>query len=222
MIDVFRIIFFRDLKVSLRRWSDVFTSLIFFILVCLIFPLTAGDDQTLLLKIIGPVMLISALLATLLSMQSLFKPDVSNGSLEQLVISSYSLAYVVCIKIFCFWLVTSLPLLLVSGLIAASYYVDQQSILIVILTLLVSTPTFVNIAALAAALTVGVRHSGALMALIIIPLTLPAMIFGSKAIEYSILGFDPTAPLYFLIGMMIFTSTLGPFVTAAAIRISID
>ncbi len=89
MIDVFRIILLRDLKVSLRRWSDVFTSLIFFILVCLIFPLTAGDDQTLLLKIIGPVMLISALLATLLSMQSLFKPDVSNGSLEQLVISSY-------------------------------------------------------------------------------------------------------------------------------------
>ena len=222
MIDAFRIVFLRDLKVSLRRWSDVLTSLILFVLVSLVFPLTLGNDSTILLKIVGPVMLVSALLATLLAMQNIFRPDVINGSLEQLTLSSYSLTWIICTKIFSFWLITSLPLLLISGFIASSYYVTGNSILIVILTLLLSTPSLVHISALAAALTVAIRYPGALMALIIIPLSLPIMIFGSKAIEFSISGIDASAPLYFLLGMMFFTCSLGPMVTASAIRISID
>ncbi len=222
MIDALRIVFLRDLKVSLRRWSDVLTSLILFVLVSLVFPLTLGNDSTILLKIVGPVMLVSALLATLLAMQNIFRPDVINGSLEQLTLSSYSLTWIICTKIFSFWLITSLPLLLISGFIASSYYVTGNSILIVILTLLLSTPSLVHISALAAALTVAIRYPGALMALIIIPLSLPIMIFGSKAIEFSISGIDASAPLYFLLGMMFFTCSLGPMVTASAIRISID
>ena len=222
MIDALRIIFLRDLKVSLRRWSDVLTSLILFVLVSLIFPLTLGNDSTLLLKIVGPVMLVSALLATLLAMQNIFRPDVINGSLEQLILSSYTLTWIICTKIFSYWLITSLPLLLISGFIASSYYVTGNSILIVMLTLLLSTPSLVHISALAAALTVAIRYPGALMALIIIPLSLPIMIFGSKAIEFSIYGIDASAPLYFLLGRMFFTCSLGPMVTASAIRISID
>jgi len=222
MIDALRIVFLIDLKVSLRRWSDVLTSLILFVLVSLVFPLTLGNDSTILLKIIGPVMLVSALLATLLAMQNIFRPDVINGSLEQLTLSSYSFAWIICTKIFSFWLITSLPLLLISGFIASSYYVTGNSIFIVMLTLLLSTPSLVHISALAAALTVAIRYPGALMALIIIPLSLPIMIFGSKAIEFSISGIDASAPLYFLLGMMFFTCSLGPMVTASAIRISID
>tara|TARA_Y100001001_G_scaffold118291_1_gene116159 strand:+ start:1858 stop:2526 length:669 start_codon:yes stop_codon:yes gene_type:complete len=222
MIDALRIVFLRDLKVSLRRWTDVLTSLILFVLVSLVFPLTLGNDSTILLKIVGPVMLVSALLATLLAMQNIFRPDVINGSLEQLTLSSYPLTWIICTKIFSFWLITSLPLLLISGFIASSYYVTGNSILIVILTLLLSTPSLVHISALAAALTVAIRYPGALMALIIIPLSLPIMIFGSKAIEFSITGIDVSAPLYFLLGMMFFTCSLGPMVTASAIRISID
>ena len=222
MIDALRIVFLRDLKVSLRRWSDVLTSLILFVLVSLVFPLTLGNDSTILLKIVGPVMLVSALLATLLAMQNIFRPDVINGSLEQLTLSSYPLTWIICTKIFSFWLITSFPLLLISGFIASSYYVTGNSIFIVILTLLLSTPSLVHISALAAALTVAIRYPGALMALIIIPLSLPIMIFGSKAIEFSISGIDASAPLYFLLGMMFFTCSLGPMVTASAIRISID
>tara|TARA_Y100000780_G_C13572347_1_gene373450 strand:- start:176 stop:844 length:669 start_codon:yes stop_codon:yes gene_type:complete len=222
MIDALRIVFLRDLKVYLRRWTDVLTSLILFVLVSLVFPLTLGNDSTILLKIVGPVMLVSALLATLLAMQNIFRPDVINGSLEQLTLSSYPLTWIICTKIFSFWLITSLPLLLISGFIASSYYVTGNSILIVILTLLLSTPSLVHISALAAALTVAIRYPGALMALIIIPLSLPIMIFGSKAIEFSITGIDASAPLYFLLGMMFFTCSLGPMVTASAIRISID
>ena len=222
MIDALRIVFLRDLKVSLRRWTDVLTSLILFVLVSLVFPLTLGNDSTILLKIVGPVMLVSALLATLLAMQNIFRPDVITGSLEQLTLSSYPLPWIICTKIFSFWLITSLPLLLISGFIASSYYVTGNSILIVILTLLLSTPSLVHISALAAALTVAIRYPGALMALIIIPLSLPIMIFGSKAIEFSITGIDASAPLYFLLGMMFFSCSLGPMVTASAIRISID
>jgi heme exporter protein B len=222
MMNVLRIIFLKDLKVSLRRWSDLSTSFILFILVCLIFPLTLGNDPSLLLKIIGPVILVSALLATLLAMQNIFRPDVLNGSLEQLTLNSYPLTLIICTKIFSFWVITSLPLILISGFIASSYYVTGNSILIVVLTLLLSTPSLVHISALAAALTVAIRYPGALMALIIIPLSLPIMIFGAKAIEFSISGIDASAPLYFLLGMMFFTCSLGPMVTASAIRISID
>jgi heme exporter protein B len=222
MMNVLRIIFLKDLKVSLRRWSDLSTSFILFILVCLIFPLTLGNDPSLLLKIIGPVILVSALLATLLAMQNIFRPDVLNGSLEQLTLNSYPLTLIICTKIFSFWVITSLPLILISGFIASSYYVTGNSILIVILTLLLSTPSLVHISALAAALTVAIRYPGALMALIIIPLSLPIMIFGAKAIEFSISGIDASAPLYFLLGMMFFTCSLGPVVTASAIKISID
>ena len=222
MMNVLRIIFLKDLKVSLRRWSDLSTSFILFILVCLIFPLTLGNDPSLLLKIIGPVILVSALLATLLAMQNIFRPDVLNGSLEQLTLNSYPLTLIICTKIFSFWVITSLPLILISGFIASSYYVTGNSILIVVLTLLLSTPSLVHISALAAALTVAIRYPGALMALIIIPLSLPIMIFGAKAIEFSISGIDASAPLYFLLGMMFFTCSLGPVVTAAAIKISID
>ena len=222
MMNVLRIIFLKDLKVSLRRWSDLSTSFILFILVCLIFPLTLGNDPSLLLKIIGPVILVSALLATLLAMQNIFRPDVLNGSLEQLSLNSYPLTLIICTKIFSFWVITSLPLILISGFIASSYYVTGNSILIVVLTLLLSTPSLVHISALAAALTVAIRYPGALMALIIIPLSLPIMIFGAKAIEFSISGIDASAPLYFLLGMMFFTCSLGPVVTASAIKISID
>ena len=221
-MNVLRMIFLKDLKVSLRRWSDLSTSFILFILVCLIFPLTLGNDPSLLLKIIGPVILVSALLATLLAMQNIFRPDVLNGSLEQLTLNSYPLTLIICTKIFSFWVITSLPLILISGFIASSYYVTGNSILIVILTLLLSTPSLVHISALAAALTVAIRYPGALMALIIIPLSLPIMIFGAKAIEFSISGIDASAPLYFLLGMMFFTCSLGPVVTASAIKISID
>ena len=103
MMKVLRIILLKDLKVSLRRWSDLLTSFILFVLVCLIFPLTLGNDPSLLLKIIGPVMLVSALLATLLAMQNIFRPDVLNGSLEQLTLNSYPLTLIICTKIFSFW-----------------------------------------------------------------------------------------------------------------------
>ena len=221
-MNIYQQLFLRDLKVSIKRWSDLLTGIIMFALVAFIFPLIAGSDKDFMHRIIGPVILLSSLLASLISMQNIFKPDLNNGSLEQLVLSTHSLSGLVFIKILSYWISSSLPLVVVSSLIASAYYVTGIDIAKVMLTVLLATTTLVNINSLAAALTLGVRYPGALMTLILFPLSLPILIFGSKAIEYSILGMDISGPFYFLTGMMLLSFSLGPIATAFAIRISID
>ena len=221
-MNIYQQLFLRDLKVSMKRWSDLLTGIIMFILVAFIFPLIAGSDQDFMHRIIGPVILLSSLLASLISMQNIFKPDLNNGSLEQLVLSTHSLSGLIFIKILSYWVSSSLPLVVVSSLIASAYFVTGIDIVMVMLTVLLATTTLVNINSLAAALTLGVRYPGALMTLILFPLSLPILIFGSKAIEYSILGMDISGPFYFLTGMMLLSFSLGPIATAFAIRISID
>lgn len=221
-MNIYQQLFLRDLKVSMKRWSDLLTGIIMFILVAFIFPLIAGSDQDFMHRIIGPVILLSSLLASLISMQNIFKPDLNNGSLEQLVLSTHSLSGLVFIKILSYWVSSSLPLVVVSSLIASAYFVTGIDIVMVMLTVFLATTTLVNINSLAAALTLGVRYPGALMTLILFPLSLPIVIFGSKAIEYSILGMDISGPFYFLTGMMLLSFSLGPIATAFAIRISID
>jgi len=221
-MNIYQQLFLRDLKVSMKRWSDLLTGIIMFILVAFIFPLIAGSDQGFMHRIIGPVILLSSLLASLISMQNIFKPDLNNGSLEQLVLSTHSLSGLVFIKILSYWVSSSLPLVVVSSLIASAYLVTGIDIVMVMLTVFLATTTLVNINSLAAALTLGVRYPGALMTLILFPLSLPILIFGSKAIEYSILGMDISGPFYFLTGMMMLSFSLGPIATAFAIRISID
>jgi len=219
---LFRDIIRRDLKISIRRSTDVLTGLIFFLLIALIFPLAAGTERDLLLKMVGPVMLISALLASMMSIQNIFKPDYMNGSLEQMMITTNSFSALIAVKIMMFWMIFSMPLILIASFIASTYYVTGFSIFTVVLTLLLSTLSLVNLSAFAASLTLAIRYPGALISLIVIPLSLPIIIFGSKAIEYSILSMDNSGPLYFLTGMMFFTCSLGPLVTASAIKISID
>ena len=221
-MNIYQQLFLRDLKVSMKRWSDLLTGIIMFILVAFIFPLIAGSDQDFMHRIIGPVILLSSLLASLISMQNIFKPDLNNGSLEQLVLSTHSLSGLIFIKILSYWVSSSLPLVVVSSLIASAYFVTGIDIVMVMLTVLLATTTLVNINSLAAALTLGVRYPGALMTLILFPLSLPILIFGSKAIEYSILGMDISGPFYFLTGMMLLSFSLGPIATAFAIKISID
>ena len=219
---LFRDIIKRDLKLSIRRSTDVLTGLIFFLLIALIFPLAAGTERDLLLKMVGPVMLISALLASMMSIQNIFKPDYINGYLEQMMITTNSFSALIAVKIMMFWMIFSMPLIVIASFIASTYYVTGFSIFTVVLTLLLSTLSLVNLSAFAASLTLAIRYPGALISLIVIPLSLPIIIFGSKAIEYSILSMDNSGPLYFLTGMMFFTCSLGPLVTASAIKISID
>tara|TARA_B100001173_G_scaffold297816_1_gene294776 strand:+ start:121 stop:588 length:468 start_codon:yes stop_codon:yes gene_type:complete len=155
-------------------------------------------------------------------MQNMFKPDFQNGTIEQLMLSKGSFVSLILTKTIAYWLFTSLPLILISGLTASIYFVSGSGILIIQLTLLLSTLTMVHINAFTAAITLGIRYPGALMTLIITPITLPILIFGSKTIENSILGADISGPLYFLTGMMMLSFFLGPWITASALKISMD
>ena len=212
----------RESKVAIKRWTDVLTGIILFFLTAILFPLISDTDKDFLLSIVGPVMMFSAFFASLLSMQNMFKPDFQNGTIEQLVLSEKSFVGLIFTKTFAFWLFTSLPLILVSALVASIYFVSGKEILIIQLTLFLTTMTMININAFTAAITLGVRYPGALMTLIITPITLPILIFGSKAIENSILGLDISGPLYFLTGMMMLSLFLGPWITASALKISMD
>ena len=215
-------LFFRETKVAIKRWTDVLTGIILFFLTAILFPLISESDKDFLLSIVGPIMMFSAFFASLLSMQNMFKADFQNGTIEQLLLSKKSFVCLIFTKTLAFWLFTSLPLILVSGLIATIYFVTGKEILIVQMTLFLSTMTMININAFTAAITLGIRYPGALMTLIITPITLPILIFGSKAIENSILGVDISGPLYFLTGMMMLSLFLGPWITASALKISMD
>ena len=212
----------RESKVAIKRWTDVLTGIILFFLTAILFPLISDTDKNFLLSIVGPVMMFSAFFASLLSMKNMFKPDFQNGTIEQLVVSKKSFIGLIFTKTFAFWLFTSLPLILVSALVASIYFVSVKEILIIQLTLFLSTMTMININAFTAAITLGIRYPGALMTLIITPITLQILIFGSKAIENSILGLDISGPLYFLTGMMMLSLFLGPWITASALKISMD
>ncbi len=215
-------LFFRETKVAIKRWTDVLTGIILFFLIAILFPLISDSNKDFLLSIVGPIMMFSAFFASLLSMQNMFKPDFQNGTIEKLMLSKKSFVGLVFTKTFSFWVFTSLPLIVVSGFIASIYFVTGKDILVVQLTMFLSTLTMVNINAFTAAITLGIRYPGALMTLIITPITLPILIFGSKAIENSILGLDISGPLYFLTGMMMLSLFIGPWITASALKISMD
>ena len=215
-------LFFRETKVAIKRWTDVLTGIILFFLTVILFPLISDSGKDFLLSIVGPIMMFSSFFASLLSMQNMFKADFQNGTIEQLLLSKKSFVGLIFTKTLAFWLFTSLPLILVSGLIATIYFVTGKDILIIQMTLFLSTMTMININAFPAAITLGIRYPGALMTLLITPIPLPILIFGSKAIENSILGLDISGPLYFLTGMMMLSLFLGPWITASALKISMD
>ncbi|MBT5541206.1 MAG: heme exporter protein CcmB, partial [Gammaproteobacteria bacterium] len=166
---LFRDIIRRDLKISIRRSTDVLTGLIFFLLIALIFPLAAGTEKDLLLKMVGPVMLISALLASMMSIQNIFKPDYINGTLEQMMITTNSFSALIAVKIMMFWMIFSMPLILMACFIVSTYYVEGFSMFTVVLTLILSTLSLVNLSAFAASLTLAIRNPGALISIIVIP-----------------------------------------------------
>ena len=215
-------LFSREIRVAFKRWTDALTGFILYFLIGILFPLISDSNKEFLLTIVGPIMMFSAFFASMLYMQNMFKPDFQNGTIEQLMLSKGSFVSLILTKTIAYWLFTSLPLILISGLTASIYIVSASGILIIQLTLLLSTLTMVHINAFTAAITLGIRYPGALMTLIITPITLPILIFGSKTIENSILGADISGPLYFLTGMMMLSFFLGPWITASALKISMD
>jgi heme exporter protein B len=222
LFDAFIAVIRRDLVLAMRRRSEIANPVLFFILVITLFPLGIGAQPKLLLAIAPGIIWVSALLATMLSLDSLFRSDFDDGSLEQILLSPYPTSILVLSKISAHWLTTGLPLLVVAPLLAVFLGMPNQSLSILLLTLLLGTPILSLIGAVGVALTVGLRRGGMILSLLVLPLYVPVLIFASNAVEMASSGLPVTAQINILISMLLMALVLAPWPTAAALKMSIN
>ncbi len=212
----------RELQVAFKRWGDLASPLMFFVIVVSLFPLALSPQHDVLQNLGPAVLWIAALLATLLSLNALFRADVEDGTMEQLVIGPYPLTLAIFGKTVAHWLLNGLPLVILAPILAVAYYLPADGVRALCLTLLLGTPTLSLLGAVGAALTAGVRQSGGLLALLVLPLTLPVLMFGARATDLAGAGEEITGPVYLLGALLLLALSLLPLVSAAAIRISLD
>ena len=222
LFDAFSAIVRRDLVLAMRRRSEIANPVLFFILVITLFPLGIGAQPKLLQAIAPGIIWVSALLATMLSLDSLFRSDFDDGSLEQILLSPYPTSILVLGKITAHWLTTGLPLLVVAPLLAVFLGMPNQSLSILLVTLLLGTPILSLIGAVGVALTVGLRRGGMILSLLVLPLYVPVLIFASNAVEMASTGLPVTAQINILISMLLMALVLAPWPTAAALKMSIN
>jgi heme exporter protein B len=212
----------RDLLQAFRRRSDIATTLFFFVIVSSLFPLGVGADSAILSTIAPGVLWVAALLAGMVSLARMFSSDYADGSLEQMLLSPQSLSLLVSAKILAHWIVCGLPVVLLAPIIGLQYALPSDAIVVLVISLLIGTPALSLIGAIGAALTLGVRGSGLLVALLVLPLYIPVLIFGALAVSASQHGMTPQAHLSLLGAISILALVLAPLATAAALRISVE
>ncbi|WP_318511320.1 heme exporter protein CcmB [Photobacterium leiognathi] len=212
----------RELLIAFRRRADVMNPLWFFIIVITLFPLGIGPEPKLLARIAPGIIWVAALLAALLSMERLFRDDYADGSLEQMLLMPTPLAVSAFAKMVAHWLLTGLPLIIISPLLAILLSLNWDAWVAVVLTLLVGTPTLSFLGAIGVALTVGLRKGGVLLSLLILPLYIPVLIFATSAIEAAGLGMAYNGQLALMAAMLVASVTLAPFAVAASLRISVN
>lgn len=212
----------RDLLLALRRRADVATTLFFFLIVSSLFPLGIGPEPTVLKSIAPGVLWVAALLAGMLSLSRLFASDFADGSLEQMLLAPQPLALLVIAKVLAHWIVCGLPVVVLAPLIGLQYALPSDTLLVLVSSLLLGTPALSFIGAIGAALTLGVRGSGLLIALLVLPLYIPILIFGAGAVTASQHGMSAEAHLSLLAACSLLSLVLAPLATAAALRISVE
>lgn len=212
----------RDLLLAFRRRTDVAASLFFFIIVASLFPLGVGADADLLRTMAPGILWVAALLASMLALQRLFATDHADGTLEQMLLSPQPLALLVLGKVAAHWIVSGLPLVLLAPLLAAQYGMDAQPAAVLAAGLLVGTPVLSLVGAIGAALALGARGGSVLVALMILPLYIPVLIFGAGAASAAASGLGGGAHLLLLGGLLSGAVALAPWATAAALRIALE
>ncbi len=217
-----RSLFARELRLSLRRRTDTLAALVFFVIVVSLFPLGVGPEPALLRTMAPGVVWVAALLAAMLSLGRLFADDHQDGTLEQLLLSAYPLPLLLLAKIAAHWLVSGLLLALISPLLALQFGLSAGATGVLVLTLLLGTPVLSLVGAIGAALTVGVRGAGVLISLIVLPLTIPVLIFGAGAVDALNAGLGVGGHLSLLGALLVASLVLAPWATAAALRIGLE
>lgn len=208
----------RDLGLALRQGMDSLMAVLFFVLACVLFPLGVGPEPQMLARIASGIICVAALLAALLSLERLFQADYEDGSLEQIALSPLPLAVAVLAKVLAHWLTTGLPLIAVSPVLAVLLQLDLRALPVMIAALALATPSLSLIGAVGAALVLGARRGGVLLALLVLPLYIPLLIFAVSAIDAAIFGFAVRPHLMLLGGVLAGASVLAPVTAAAAAR----
>ena len=222
MLAVARSIVCRDLLLAIRRRSDVATALLFFVIVASLFPLGVGAQPNLLREIAPGVIWVAALLSSMLSLGRLFAADHADGTLEQMLLGAAPLGVVVAAKGLAHWLVSGLPLVLLAPLLALQYDLASGLYGVLALSLLLGTPVLSLIGAIGAALTLGLRGGGVLLALLVLPLYVPVLILGAGSVEMAGAGLDPGGQLLLLGALLVLAAAFAPWAIAAALRISME
>ena len=210
----------RDLSVAQRRRAELANPLLFFVIVVSLFPMALGPERQLLQTLAPGIVWVAALLATLLSLDGMFRSDFEDGSLEQMVLSPHPLTILVVGKVFAHWLVTGLPLLCLAPLLGVLVALPGQATTTLLASLALGTPVLSLVGAIGVALTVGLRRGGALLSLLVLPLYVPVLIFGTHAVDAAGAGLAVTGQLYALGALLLLALTLAPIATAAALKIT--
>ena len=210
----------RDLQIAVRHRGDIFNLLLFFVLVVTLFPLGIGPEPQVLTRVAPGIIWVAALLASMLSLERLFKADYVDGSLEQMLLSPQPLPLMVLAKVLAHWILTGVPLILVAPLLAVLLHLDSNSYGALIATLALGTPVLSLLGAIGVALTVGLRKGGVLLSLLILPLYIPVLIFATSAIDAASMNLPYDGQLAIIGAMLIGSLTLAPFAIGASLRVS--
>ncbi|OUS14441.1 heme exporter protein CcmB [Rhodospirillales bacterium 47_12_T64] len=219
----------KDLRLALRQRSDLTMAVLFFILTAMLFPFGLGPEPNLLARIAPGIIWVTALLSVLLSLERIFLADYEDGSLEQLVLSCASLEIAILAKVLAHWLTTGLPLIMAAPLIALLFNMDTEAITILLIAMLLGTPSLSLIGAIAGTLTLGARRGGVLIPLLVLPLYIPTLIFGVGAIDAAMNSLEAGAvianarPHLLLLGAILLVSLLiTPLAGAAALKQALE
>ena len=218
----FLALFRRDMTLAFRHRAEMANPLLFFVIVVTLFPMGITPEARILETIAPGVIWVAALLAAMLSLDTLFRSDFDDGALEQILLSPHPAAVLVLAKVLAHWLVTGLPLILVAPLLGVLLVLPGEAMWVLVATLALGTPVLSLVGAIGTALTVGLRRGGVLLSLLVLPLYIPVLIFGSNAVGTAAVGLPVVGQLYFLGALLVLSLTLAPLAIAAALRISLS
>ena len=212
----------RDLRLALRRRSDIASVLFFFIIVASLFPLGIGPEPEQLRKLAPGVLWVAALLATMLSLPRMFADDYRDGTLEQLALAPHPLGLVVTGKVIAHWLVSGLPLAMLAPVLGVQFDLPADALFVLTAAILLGTPALSGVGAIGAALTLGLRGGGVLLSLLVLPLYIPVLIFGAGAVDATMTGLGGEGHLSLLAAMTIASIGFAPWAAAAALKIALE
>ena len=212
----------RDLVLAFRRKTEVITAVFFFVVVAALFPLGIGPEMNTLRLVAPGILWVGALLASMLSLGRLFAADFADGTLEQMALSPNSLSVLVAAKILAHWLISGLPLVLLAPVLGLQFDLPAEALWLLTVSLLLGTPVLSLIGAIGAALTLGVRGGDVLLSLLVLPLYVPALIFGAGAVQAEMSGLGAAAHLSILAAMALVAAVFSPWVSASALRLALE